>query len=248
MHWLALEDKYYDDVSEFKEEATAQKLQGIWVCELSELSALKKSKDVETVKSFTSRQNDRYRAPYARHVTDHPRQTFFVGTSNERFFISDLSGGRRFYPIICHCSSQYIYHREERIKDYIRQCWAEARVKYLTGELKTFPNPELIPAIRAAQDGSVEEDWMKSAVLAYIENRTKTCVLEIWHDGLKKLSYEKPTKHESRTINLILQNSGEWEPTGNVNVFKNYGRVRTWERTNWSDEEVVNEAIQLMGE
>lgn len=234
VRWLALEDKYYDDISEFKDEATAQKIQGIWICELGELAAVKKAKDQETVKAFISRQNDRYRSPYDRHVGDHPRQTFFVATANNPFFLSDFSGGRRFYPINCNCDAPSLYAHEETLKKYIRQCWAEAREKYLQGDLNPFPNPQLIPIIREAQAGAMEEDWMKDAIIDYIEDKMKICIMEVWHSGLGNPEWVKPKKPESNKIAQILLNTGEWERTGNVEKIKPYGRVRTWKRTCWN--------------
>ena len=45
---------------------------GYWVLELGELAGMKKT-DVETVKSFLSRVDDKYRASYGLNVESHPR-------------------------------------------------------------------------------------------------------------------------------------------------------------------------------
>ena len=49
--------------------------------ELSELAGIRKV-EVETVKSFLSRMDDQYRAPYEIHVSTHPRSSIIVGTTN----------------------------------------------------------------------------------------------------------------------------------------------------------------------
>ena len=57
---------WYSDsmtIADMKDKSAAEKLQGIWIMELSELAGIRKV-EVETVKSFLSRMDDQYRAPY----------------------------------------------------------------------------------------------------------------------------------------------------------------------------------------
>lgn len=244
--WLALDMAYYDDIVEINGIETMQKIQGIWLCELAEMEALKRVKDQETLKAFISRQNDRFRMPYDRTVSDNPRQTFFVATSNTQFFLRDKSGGRRFYPIICHCNADFLYRNEEFVKEEIRQCWAEARIKYLSGELKPFPKPELMPTIRKHQDNSKEEDWLTDAVLNYVDDLPKTCILDIWHKGLENPKFVKPSRNESRAIGEILENTGVWRRSGKVEYYPNYGKVRTWYRTDYFPEgDELNQLLSM---
>src|SRR5690625_5631389 len=48
-------------LSDTKDKTAAEKLQGYWIIEIGELAGLKKA-EVETLRSFLSRQNDIYRA------------------------------------------------------------------------------------------------------------------------------------------------------------------------------------------
>lgn len=73
-------------------------LQGLWVYELSEMSALRKA-DSEQVKAFFSSASDRYRASYGRYVQNHPRQCVIVCTTNKRQYLYDTTGNRRFWPV-----------------------------------------------------------------------------------------------------------------------------------------------------
>ena len=82
---------WYSDsmtIADMKDKTAAEKLQGIWIMELSELAGLRKM-DVETVKSFLSRMDDQYRAPYELYVESHPRNSIVVGTTNSTvvFFV-----------------------------------------------------------------------------------------------------------------------------------------------------------------
>ncbi|MBF0461667.1 MAG: hypothetical protein HQL87_09750, partial [Magnetococcales bacterium] len=73
-------------------------LKGCLLYELAELDAMRKA-EVEKVKAFISSATDSYRPPYGRNTVDVPRQTVFVGTTNNQEFLKDSTGNRRFLPI-----------------------------------------------------------------------------------------------------------------------------------------------------
>ena len=54
-----------------RDKSGAEKLQGFWLLELGELAGMRKA-DVETVKSFISRVDDKYRASYGFSVEKPP--------------------------------------------------------------------------------------------------------------------------------------------------------------------------------
>lgn len=68
-------------LTDMRDKAAAEKLQGYFILELGELAGMKKA-DIETVKSFISRRDDKYRASYGITVESHPRQCVIVGTTN----------------------------------------------------------------------------------------------------------------------------------------------------------------------
>ena len=75
-------------------------LRGKWIVELPELAQFRKS-EIETVKSFLSRREERYRPAYGRHEVTFRRQCVFAGSTNESEFLVDTTGNRRFWPIAC---------------------------------------------------------------------------------------------------------------------------------------------------
>lgn len=86
-------------LTDMRDKSGPEKLQGYWVLELGELAGMKKT-DVETVKSFLSRVDDKYRASYGLNVESHPRQCVIVGSTNtESGFLRDITGNRRFWPV-----------------------------------------------------------------------------------------------------------------------------------------------------
>ena len=75
-----------------------QNLGGVWLYELAEMEGLR-GRNPQRVKAFLTSAVDTYRAPYGRLPAAHPRQCFFVATTNEPEFLSDSSGARRFWPV-----------------------------------------------------------------------------------------------------------------------------------------------------
>ena len=87
------------NLGDTKDKTAAEKLQGYWILEIGELAGLKKA-EVETLRSFLSRQNDIYRAAFGKRATPHLRQCVFFGTTNaESGYLRDTTGNRRFWPV-----------------------------------------------------------------------------------------------------------------------------------------------------
>ena len=64
-----------------------------------EISEMKTRGEPNAVKAMVSRQTDTGRPAYGHSVVTRPRRKIFIGTTNDREFLEDLTGGRRFWPI-----------------------------------------------------------------------------------------------------------------------------------------------------
>lgn len=84
------------DMSRGKE--AQEQVQGIWIYEIAELSALSKA-DVNAIKAFISSKVDRYRVAYGTTVESFPRQCVLVGTTNDDQYLRDRTGNRRWWPV-----------------------------------------------------------------------------------------------------------------------------------------------------
>jgi hypothetical protein len=77
-----------------------QNMAGAWIYDINELRAMRKS-DHATIKSLLSSSEDTFRLPYGRLSVTQKRQCVIVGTTNEDTYLTDETGGRRFWPVRC---------------------------------------------------------------------------------------------------------------------------------------------------
>ena len=239
VRWLALSDEYFSEVNEFEGQRGIESLEGAWICEVSELLAMTKTKEQEAVKSFLTRLNDRYRMPFDKRVTDHPRQCLFIGTTNKEQFLTDKTGNRRFYPVKVNQTGYDLFENEANIKAYIRQCWAEARVKLLSSGLKPYADRELIQVIREKQEQAVEDDYRVGMIEDYLEGKKEICILDLWQNALKMGEFSKPSRKDSAEISLILQSFPEWERQPKIKRMEPFGVQRWWKRASEKEEDFL---------
>ena len=93
-----LSNDWFDTVTSFNGKDPLDKIQGRWIIEIEELDAFNKS-EVDSIKSFLTNTNDRYRPAYGHFTIDHPRTCVFAGTTNKNEYLRDETGNRRFWPI-----------------------------------------------------------------------------------------------------------------------------------------------------
>lgn len=227
VRWLAINDSWFKEVTEFEGQAGREALEGAWICEVGELLALTKSKEVEAVKSYITRQNDNYRKPYERRVTDNPRKCIFIGTTNRSQFLTDKTGNRRFLPINVKPNT-ILFEKEKQCREDILQCWLEAKHNYDIGQYSLTVKPELLGEVKSKQDDCVEDDWRVGVMEKYLENKQTTCVKDIW-DNAFNYSDRVITKKDSNDICSIIDSKfNEWYKT-RVR-FINYGVQRGWRK------------------
>lgn len=162
--------EWYSDsltISDMKDGKTAaEKLQGYWILELGELAGIKKV-DVETVKSFVTRTDDKFRQSYGTTVESHPRESIVVGSTNsEGGFLRDVTGNRRFWPV--HVTGKGKHQGWDLTPDLIDQIWAEAIVIYRKGENLFLSGKEAAEAYVAQQE-AMESDDREGIVEDYLE-------------------------------------------------------------------------------
>lgn len=160
-------------ITDMRDKAGAEKLQGYWILELGELAGMRKM-EVEVVKAFISRETDKYRPAYGATVEDHPRQCIIVGTTNaESGFLRDITGNRRFWPVTVEGTPPDGKKPWNLTTDEVDQIWAEALMRYKQGE-KLYLTGDAADAAVQAQDQAVETDDRIGLVENYLDTPLPT--------------------------------------------------------------------------
>ena len=231
-----------------------QELQGKWIVELGELSGLKKAEN-ETVKQFLSCRKDTYRPSYGRYAMDFPRQCIFLGSTNDREFITDETGGRRFWPVEIHASPESTSERMTALGIARDLLWAEAMALYRRGEKTWLSTAVEIAAGEQEQQRFAQQDEWAGLVRAYLERtlppnwekmkpearrefirsgergeipRRRVSIAEIRYELLGE--EVKGANASSRRLGKIMNVMEEWKMVGPRDTV--FGKQKIYERQN----------------
>lgn len=124
--YLAIKDYWFCTIENIQGKDAVMNLMGKTVVEIEEFVALRNAKSANEAKSFLSKLSDRIRIPYEKFSTDVPRTCILIGTLNERTFLNDHTGERRYLPVECHKENRrkaiYIdkdFQGEQSEKEYL---------------------------------------------------------------------------------------------------------------------------------
>ena len=238
---------FNDSISTFEGKEAAELIQGVWLVEIAELDAFRRS-DVATIKRFLSLRTDRYRAAYGRNVQERPRTCVFFGTCNRMDFLQDTTGNRRFWPV----DVGVVVPRKSVFDDLdadIEQLWAEAKMRWQMGE-ELFLSGDVAQAALAVQEahretnpmaGAIEEfvskqvpvDWVKWPIDRRrdfwakalhsddlrLTDRKQVCAMEVWCELYNRAPGDMK-RADAREINDVLRRQPGWEWCGKT---KRYG-------------------------
>jgi predicted P-loop ATPase len=164
---VGADDWFTDQVADLGTKDSCQDLRGKWLIEISELDAMRRSAEVERVKAYVSRQIDHYRPSYGRRSGDVPRQCVFAGSTNAEEYLSDATGGRRFWPVAC---GQIDLEGIGRDRE---QLWAEAVAAYHAGERWWLEDHELKRMAAEEQEARrIRHPW-EPVIADWLDNPTK---------------------------------------------------------------------------
>lgn len=157
---------FTDQLSDIGTKDSSLELRGIWCAEWSELDNMTRA-DASKIKSFMSRQEDRFRPPYGRVPATEPRQTIFAGTSNDHEYLKDATGGRRFWPIVCGKIEI------TKLADDRDQLWAEAYHRYIAGQAQWWidaSDAELMALVDQQVEARYQRDAWESEIEGWLHN------------------------------------------------------------------------------
>lgn len=249
-------DWFSDTFTTVQGKEAYEQLQGAWIIEIAELSALKKS-EAESVKQFISKREDSFRPAYGRVVEVYKRQCVFFGTTNDTDFLKDPTGNRRFNPIDIDPENATKSVVKDLTDEEVGQIWAEAYQLWLNGETLYFDEDESKLA-KAEQHKHSATDERKGLVESYLERllpedwdakdlydrrtwlddplaksgsvkRDFVCIAEIWCECLGKDKNDM-TRYNTREVNEILRALSDWEFVSSTKNFSIYGKQKYYKR------------------
>lgn len=211
------DDWFGDALPPMSSKDSSDYLRGKWIIELAELSNINKS-EVEIVKAFISREEERFRPAYGRNEISYPRQCIFAGSTNKSDYLRDETGNRRFWPVRVgqKCDTQGI----KRDRD---QLWAEALAMYRAGE-KWWLEETVVVTAKEQQEKRVSEDAWQSTVLEFAERQQAVSPTQIARQALM-ISLERIDRLVSNRITAILTSNG-WVRTGKFTSGENKDQAR----------------------
>lgn len=247
---------FSDSLTSFEGKEAAELIQGTWINEVGELTAMSKQ-ETSAVKQFLSKREDIYRAAYGRRTERHPRRCVFFGTSNDREFLKDTTGNRRFWPVDVgvHPAIKSIWND---LPEEVDQIWAEAYMYWALGEQLHLTKDIEDMAYEqqeshretSGKEGLISEylakpvpkNWDQMDILARkmflagggvgdveLVPREKTCAVEIWVECFGgEPKYLK--RADSTEINNILSGLKGWKRNKNVRRYGPYGTQKGFER------------------
>ena len=175
-------------------------INGKWLIEVAEMSALSKA-EAGALKSFITRDTERYRPPYGREEIIAPRQCVFIGTTNKTAYLRDETGGRRFWPVrVGQIDTESLAHDRD-------QLFAEATVAFQANE-RWWPDGDFERAhIAPEQEKRFEADVWEELVSRFLTGRDKTTVTEVAREGLF-IDVPKIGTADQRRIAAIMERLG----------------------------------------
>ncbi len=217
---LSSPDWFDDSFGNSSDKDERLKLYGAWIIEWAELETVFRRKDVSAVKAFITTRIDRIRPPYGRSIEFLPRRSVFCGTTNEREFLSDPTGNRRFW--IVPMGKRLDFAALERERD---QIWAAAVSLYQSGARWDLTHEEEQEAKAIARQYESSDAW-HDEVADWIECRERCSIQEILTDCLRIELHSQSKKEELRVRGILMRLN--WQQITHPQLYKGK-RVRFWE-------------------
>ncbi|MCL6100994.1 MAG: virulence-associated E family protein, partial [Bacteroidetes bacterium] len=249
---------YSDSFTTVQGKEAFEQIQGVWLLEMAELAGLKKA-EMETIKHFISKCEDRYRVAYGRRIENFPRQCVFFASTNDKDFLRDPTGNRRFWPVDIDETTPIKNIFEELDHYEVDQIWAEAVKLFNAGET-LYLSAELEQLAFAKQTEHSETDDRSGLVQGFLDTllpeswpemdyysrrnfiageelgeagtmvRQRVSIAELWCELFGKQKADM-TKFNTRDLHTIMRSIIGWEESKAPVFVKGYGRQRVYRRT-----------------
>ena len=224
---LAGPDWFGDALPAMHTKDASDYLRGKWIVELAEMSSIKRS-EVEEIKAFITRREEKFRPAYGRAEIIYPRSCVFAGTTNADTYLRDTTGNRRFWPLrVGKVNVDEIAEDRDRI-------WAAACKLYFKNESWQLSKQFRERAEAEQMARTFEDEWI-GIISNLIEthstliNQNEMSVADVGE--AMNIDKEKLDKATQMRIADCMKESGLVRKMGRFNSGRQRGKTR-WERIN----------------
>lgn len=127
---------YTDAVTDFSNKDNYDIMLKALIVNDDEMVASERMSFAET-KAFISKTSLRFRKPYMRRTEEFAKNFVLARTTNQREYLKDKTGERRFLPILVNKDKQ-VKHPMEMTEEVVKQIWGEAVMLYKNGHPLMF--------------------------------------------------------------------------------------------------------------
>lgn len=224
--YLACNDEWFNDNFNFRStdsKTVVEHMTGKWILEMAEMDTMKKDAVTsEAMKAFVSSQADKYRTPFEKRPEDRKRRCVFCGTSNDKNFLKDRTGNRRYLPVDVNKpkATKDIFNEKEA-RPYFLQAIAEAVHNYKQDPtaLPVMPDHLADEAIEKQLEHLEEDPWVV-LIENYLEhtNLFRINANIIWEEGFEKPPADLRRAEIGRILTIMRNDIKGWHEIGKARI------------------------------
>lgn len=223
-------DWYTDSVTDFANKDNYDIMLKSLIVNDDEMVASNRMSFAET-KAFISKTSLRYRKPYMKRTEEFAKNFILARTTNQKEYLKDKTGERRFLPVMANTSAQ-VKHPMEIESETIEQIWGEAVTIYKSGVDLMF-DEETEDELNVYRERFMYRDEVELQVLEYLDmpvpENWQNWSIQQQHQYTSKYfdnssDFEegstKLTKVSTREImyNLFMRNSNDKKLSTKINM------------------------------
>ena len=169
----------------------------------------------------------------------------FMGTTNDKSFLTDRTGNRRYLPIEVNRGKvqKSLFDDEQEVADDFNQAWAEALHIYKTQHTSLILPKELTDEVAKIQSDHLQDDPWVGIIQAYLDSTANgyVCIMELWKYALDMQIPDPKRPEISRIHNIMRNDIIGWHEVKGKQRTKEFGIQRCYEMNEGRFEEVVEE-------
>lgn len=199
---------YTDQFNSVTDKDDLGNLIGMFIVNDDEMTATSKS-SFEEIKRFLTDNNFKYRPPYAKHPKQFIKKFIFARTTNNRTYLKDKTGTRRFLPLMTHKSLQELNPVTDLTPDYVQQLWGETVWLYKQAKDPFLLSPKQIELLENHRKNFEYVDSAEDELADVLYNDFHNADFIPTHELMFKLYKYKDTKIRNLMENVFNYESGK---------------------------------------